>query len=195
MFATLHGFLRFYSVLRTICGQPEINLTVPCRRPPHHLTDCDTQGIAGPSDWRRVLCRLVRAHLLPAAHHRIEVEEISSSHNPIRATWVDGRADVAHRWGEVEAGVALTPEWVEVRYSAVWRCLLHGNPLSSLLLIRAVPAWATVWTASLHGRRSAHQAGYRPVARVRWSESSPGATRPVGGDEGSLRWTTSESSR
>ncbi|WP_028474079.1 hypothetical protein [Nocardioides alkalitolerans] len=43
-------------------------------------------------DWHHVLRGYVRTMLLPASPHRVEVEDVSTSHNPIRATKVDGRS-------------------------------------------------------------------------------------------------------
>lgn len=59
----------------------------------------------------RVLIRVVREHVLPAIEQDIEVYEISTNHNPIRARTVNGA-----EWDAYTASVdgVLTPEWVEV---------------------------------------------------------------------------------
>ena len=44
-------------------------------------------------DWHAVLRKLVRKHLLPAledAGHSVEVYDIETNHNPIRASKIDG---------------------------------------------------------------------------------------------------------
>ncbi len=43
-------------------------------------------------DWHTVLRSLVRRYLLPelARHHQVEVYDIETNHNPIRASIVDG---------------------------------------------------------------------------------------------------------
>lgn len=87
---------------------------------PEHLMDYwDDQGIDYSGiDWRQVLRRLVRDHLLPALtrHHRIEVYEIETIHNPIRASVVDGITIDAH---EMNRGLTLNPESVDVPYPAI----------------------------------------------------------------------------
>lgn len=71
-------------------------------------------------NWRLALCAIVRRYLLPelAKRHEVEVEEIETSHNPIRATVVDG-VEIDDTSGEDE--VVLTPELVTVPYPAVAR--------------------------------------------------------------------------
>lgn len=52
---------------------------------PEALLDwCDEHGLPYPEDWHAVLIRLVRAHLLPLLPG-VEVQTISTAHNPIRA--------------------------------------------------------------------------------------------------------------
>lgn len=69
-------------------------------------------------DWHATLRRLVREHLLPKLDQRVEVYDIETIHNPIRADTVDGIEvdDV-----RPEAGPQLTPESVGVPYSEVLR--------------------------------------------------------------------------
>lgn len=80
---------------------------------------CDEQGIdynAWP--WHHVLRRLVREHLVPKLDQHVEVYDIDTIHNPIRALTVDGVSidDLAdHPDG------MLTPDGVEVAYSEVLR--------------------------------------------------------------------------
>jgi hypothetical protein len=60
------------------------------------------------------LIQVVRRYLLPALDQKVEVEEIATSHNPIRAISVDG-VDVVDFWteGDDSTGI-LTPEFVKV---------------------------------------------------------------------------------
>lgn len=87
---------------------------------PEDLMDYwDELGVPYP-DWRPALCAIVQRHLLPelAKRHKVEVEEIETIHNPIRATVVDG-TEIDDTSGEDE--VVLTPEWVTVPYPAIAR--------------------------------------------------------------------------
>jgi hypothetical protein len=80
---------------------------------------CDANGIdCNAWEWHPILRRLVREHLLPKIDQRIEVYDIETIHNPIRASAVDG-VDVDDM--RPEAGPQLTPESVGVRYSEVLR--------------------------------------------------------------------------
>lgn len=67
--------------------------------------------------WHPTLRRLVREHLLPKLDQRVEVYDIETIHNPIRADTVDG-IEVDHRRDQ---GITLTPDGVEVPYSEVLR--------------------------------------------------------------------------
>jgi hypothetical protein len=71
------------------------------------------------ADWRDVLCLLVERHLLPEIrqHHMIEVERLSTIHNPIRATHLDGRKITAESYDDVVT--ELSPESVSVPMAAV----------------------------------------------------------------------------
>jgi len=66
----------------------------------------DDQGVDFP------LAALVRKYLLPELrkHHRIDLIDIETSHNPIRAIFVDG---IEIDW-RGDNPVTLTPEWVNV---------------------------------------------------------------------------------
>lgn len=68
-------------------------------------------------DWHEVLRKLVHEYLLPALaeHHEIEVYHIITSHNPIRASRIDGE-DIDARNGPRPR---LTPELVTVPAEAV----------------------------------------------------------------------------
>ncbi len=68
--------------------------------------------------WHPVLRRLVRDHLLPALEQEVVVYDIETSHNPIRAESVDGRA-VYDTEPKRNVGIELTPEFVEVPYAVV----------------------------------------------------------------------------
>lgn len=81
-------------------------------------------GIADPGDWHSILVTLVRTHLLPelAKHHRVEVEEIGTHHNPIRARSVDDKpVDTDLSWMD------LTPEYVLVPMSEVAELVKQQN--------------------------------------------------------------------
>jgi hypothetical protein len=81
---------------------------------------CDEHGIDWTRiEWHPILVRLVRTHLLPAIDQRVEVVEIETIHNPIRAETVDG-VDVTDHWYDSSgSGPALTPECVEVPFGEV----------------------------------------------------------------------------
>lgn len=76
--------------------------------------------------WTAVLRRLVREYLLPAIDQRVEVVEIETSHNPIRARTVDG-ANIEDQW-RTTATTALTPETVSVPIEDVFRILAEEKP-------------------------------------------------------------------
>lgn len=75
---------------------------------------CEAHGIDySRLDWHATLIKLVRTYLLPALDQDVEVYEVITIHNPIRAEAVDG----VRTWSEVEihaSGVSLTPEYVDV---------------------------------------------------------------------------------
>ncbi len=83
-------------------------------------------GDFGIHDRHAVLCAVVRQKLLPVLTQKVEVEEISCCHNPIRARSVDG-VDVSHLWYEVDEKIAITPDSVEI----------SGTDI--LLIARAMP--------------------------------------------------------
>lgn len=84
------------------------------------LDELDRRGIAYPNsgEWHAALTRLVREHLVPALDQRVEVVEIETNHNPIRAQTVDG-ADVSDQWYETDATTTLTPDAVSVPIDVV----------------------------------------------------------------------------
>jgi hypothetical protein len=89
------------------------------------LDYCDKHGLNyGEKDWRdEVLPHLVRTYLLPELqkHHTITLIEIGTSHNPIRASLVDGK-DVEDEWTE-DTTTGLTPEWGEVPMTEVIKAM------------------------------------------------------------------------
>lgn len=85
--------------------------------PDAYLDWCDDNGHPYPDDWHTVLRTLVRTRLVPALHQRVEVVDIETIHNPIRAERVDG-VDVPD-WRSNDSGLTLTPECVEVPYVEV----------------------------------------------------------------------------
>lgn len=87
----------------------------------------DARGIEHPDDWHAILRRLVREDLLPALDQRVEVVDIDTIHNPIRAVTVDG-VDVEDRWREDDPGVSLTPESVDVPVERVLGLIEEWRP-------------------------------------------------------------------
>lgn len=79
-----------------------------------------------PDDWHGILRTLVRTRLLPALDQRVDLVDIETLHNPIRAERVDGR-DVTDLWRKIEPGLTLTPDCVEVPYAEVL-ALYAGRP-------------------------------------------------------------------
>lgn len=73
----------------------------------------DERGLPYPDGWHEALRVLVREHLLPVLDQRVEVVDVETNHNPIRAWTVDG-VEVKDRWTAMFDAVRLTPEWVEV---------------------------------------------------------------------------------
>lgn len=86
---------------------------------------CETHGVSYLGlDWHATLVKVVRLYLLPALDQSVEVYEIETIHNPIRARTVNGEKC----WSEadINPSVVLTPEYVEVPIAriidlAVWR--------------------------------------------------------------------------
>jgi hypothetical protein len=86
--------------------------------------EADLRSVGDPAEAfslsDRVLIRLVREYLVPALDQDVEVVEIGSSHNPIRASKVDG-VDVEGCWLGDQPDPALTPESVVVPTAEVLR--------------------------------------------------------------------------
>lgn len=72
---------------------------------------------ADDKDLHVALRQLVREHLLPklAEHHQIEVYDIETRHNPIRASMVDGQEINDY----TEQFISLTPEWISIPLAVV----------------------------------------------------------------------------
>lgn len=80
---------------------------------------CDERGIDYNAwHWHPVLRRLVREHLVPKLDQAVEVYDIETCHNPIRARMIDG-VDVDGK--PPQYAPKLTPEFVDVPYSEVLR--------------------------------------------------------------------------
>jgi len=70
--------------------------------------------------WHPVLCAVVRECLLPALDQRLEVQEIETIHNPIRATVVDGvEVPEGVHYGRMTSPFRLTPARVSVPFETV----------------------------------------------------------------------------
>lgn len=65
---------------------------------------------------------LVRRYLVPALDQRVELVDIETSHNPVRATKVDG-VDVEECWYGAAPAPALTPDAVEIPYEDVLKAV------------------------------------------------------------------------
>ncbi|WP_119728350.1 hypothetical protein [Thermomonospora amylolytica] len=87
----------------------------------------DERGMDYPEDWTAVLRRLIREDLIPALDQRVEVVDIETCHNPIRARTVDG-VDVVDQWTKVDTDVELTPETVAVPIARVLQVLEEERP-------------------------------------------------------------------
>lgn len=86
--------------------------------PDSWLDWCDEQGIDYNAwDWRTVLRRLVREHLAPKLTQHVEMVDVETIHNPIRANTVDG---VEIDW-YTDQSITLTPDHVEIPFSEVLR--------------------------------------------------------------------------
>ena len=88
--------------------------------PDFWLDWCDEQGVdynARGWDWHTTLRRLVREHLAPKLDQRVELVDIETIHNPIRAETVDG---VEVDW-YADSLIMLTPEHVDIPFSEVLR--------------------------------------------------------------------------
>lgn len=90
--------------------------------PDEYLDWCDEHCKPYGGDWDDVLPVLVETHLLPELrkHHAVEVRNISTAHNPIRASIIDGQ-DVTDVWHLARFEMTLTPEFVEVPMDVVWK--------------------------------------------------------------------------
>lgn len=86
--------------------------------PDNYLDYCEERGLF-PSSWRDLLPRIVREHVLPVLDQRVEVTEISTNHNPVRAVTVDG-VNVEDDWYDVDAERILTPDTVAVPMAAIF---------------------------------------------------------------------------
>jgi len=86
--------------------------------PDHWLDYRDDHGLPW-QHWHPVLCELVHRFLLPALDQRVEMTQISTAHNPIRATMVDGVNIEDHWYDSDYSGVCLTPEFVDVPFAEV----------------------------------------------------------------------------
>lgn len=88
--------------------------------PDYWLDWCDEQGIdynARGWHWHTTLRRLVRKYLAPKLDQRVELVDIETTHNPIRAETVDG---VEVDW-YAASPITLTPDHVEIPFPEVLR--------------------------------------------------------------------------
>jgi hypothetical protein len=94
--------------------------------PDGYLDWLDDQGLDYPDDDTEILRTLVRTRLVPALDQRVELVEIETSHNPIRATTVDG-VDVEECWYGRQEEPTLTPDAVFVPYRDVHAVAERAN--------------------------------------------------------------------
>lgn len=81
-------------------------------------------------EWHPVLTKLVEDYLVPALDQRVELARISTAHNPVRASSVDGHDTEACWTGRNVSGEPeLTPETVDVPMSVVVGVALELNAL------------------------------------------------------------------
>lgn len=76
--------------------------------------DClyDIEGMPD-VNCRHLLADVVRAHVLPKMKQRIEVVQIETCHNPMRAKTVDG-VNVEDKWYDANFEMPLEPDFVDV---------------------------------------------------------------------------------
>lgn len=91
---------------------------------PDALLDyCEEHGIPYPTldGWKTTLRALVRERLVPALDQEVELVDVETCHNPIRARTVDG-VDVTEHWTRDLPGCpTLTPDGVEIPIADVVR--------------------------------------------------------------------------
>lgn len=87
---------------------------------------CEANGVDS-SEVRFPLVALVREHLVPVIEQTIEVVQIGTSHNPIRAQRVDG-VDMSDVWYGRAPLPGLTPEYVNVPMTEVLRLARRATP-------------------------------------------------------------------
>lgn len=86
---------------------------------PEQLLDAlDDAGLDYGGNWRPALRQLVREHLAPKLDQDVELVDIETIHNPIRAEKVDG---VEIDWFALDHPVTLTPDHVRVPMAEVIR--------------------------------------------------------------------------
>lgn len=95
---------------------------------PDTLLDyCDERGIPYPDDWDTVLRTLVRERLAPALDQEVELVDVETCHNPIRAATVDGQDMTEHWTRDLPGRPTLTPDGVEIPMADVVK-IWHLDP-------------------------------------------------------------------
>jgi len=74
------------------------------------LDDMIFDSLGGGVDYSKTLIKVVREFVVPKIKNKIELQEIGTIHNPIRASMVDG---IEVDWIE-EQDIELEPEFVDV---------------------------------------------------------------------------------
>lgn len=95
--------------------------------PDEVLAWCAEKSLPPPDDWPELLGRLVRSYLVPAlVEQDVEIAEVETSHNPVRALSIGG-VDVDHRrFGEPDQPT-LTEVQVEVPWAVVHQLVLDDE--------------------------------------------------------------------
>ena len=86
--------------------------------PDDYLDWCDAHGHPYPPSEGDLLVTLVRTRLVPVLDQKVDIVEIETSHNPIRAERVDG-VDVTECWYNRQPAPELTPDGVYVPYADI----------------------------------------------------------------------------
>lgn len=98
---------------------------------PDALLDyCDEHGIPYPTleGWTATLRALVRERLVPALDQEIELVDVETCHNPIRARTVDGVGVEEHWTKDLPGQPALTPDGVEIPMADVIKIYCPDYP-------------------------------------------------------------------
>lgn len=94
--------------------------------PDAFLDYLDDRGVPYPEDWHRLLRLLVHRYLVPVLDQHVELVDVETNHNPIRAATVDG-VDVD--WYGDRPNPSLTPECTTVSFEDVLALDTPSEPI------------------------------------------------------------------